>query len=105
LIFIDEFGTHLGMTRRYARAPKGHRAWGKAPCNTDPNITLVMGLGLRGLVAPLAFEGAMDGIAFTTYVREGLAPHLQPGDVVVVDGLGAHRARGVREALRARRVR
>ena len=104
MIFIDEFGTHLGMTRRYARAPKGKRACGKAPCNTDPMITLVMGLSLWGPVAPLAFEGAMDGIIFETYIREGLAPHLLAGDVVIVDGLGAHRVRGVRDALRARGV-
>lgn len=73
--------------------------------NPDPNITLVLGLGLRGVVAPWAFEGAMDGEHFDVYVRQVLIPELKRGDVVIVDGLGAHRLRGVRKALRARGVR
>jgi transposase len=105
LIFFDEFGAHLGMTRRYARAPRGQRACGKAPCNTGSNITLVVGLSLQGVVAPLAFEGAMNGDIFTAYMREHVAPTLSPEDVVVVDGLGAHRTRGAREAVEARGAR
>jgi hypothetical protein len=42
-IFVDEFGTNLGMTRRYARALRGKRAVGAVPAKPDPNITLVMG--------------------------------------------------------------
>jgi hypothetical protein len=102
LIFVDEFGTHLGLTRRFARARRGQRAVGRAPVNTDPNVTLTMGLALRGLVAPWAFEGATDGAAFETYVRTQLAPRLRAGDIVVVDGLGAHRTHGARQAVRAR---
>lgn len=102
LIFIDEFGTNLGMTRRYAYAPEGERAYGKAPNCTDPNITLVIGLGLRALMAPFAFKGAMNGAIFEQYVREQVAPLLQPGDIVVWDGLGAHRVKGAREAVEAR---
>src|SRR5262245_54854580 len=51
-IFLDEFGTNLGMTRRYARARRGQRAVGAVPANPDPNITLVMGLSHQGVVAP-----------------------------------------------------
>jgi transposase len=105
LIFFDEFGSNLGMTRRYARAPRGERACGKAPGNTGSNLTLVMGLSLNGVVAPLAFEGAMNGDIFTQYMRECVAPTLSPNDVVVVDGLGAHRARGARQAVEARGAR
>jgi transposase len=102
LIFFDEFGTNLGMTRRYGYAPEGERAYGKAPNCTDPNITLVLGLGLRGIVAPLAFEGAMNGDIFEQYVREQAAPLLQPGDIVVWDGLSSHHVKGAREAVEAR---
>jgi transposase len=102
LIFFDEFGTNLGMTPRYGYAPEGERAYGKAPNCTDPNITLVLGLGLRGILAPIAFEGAMNGNIFEQYMREHVAPLLQPDDVVVWDGLGAHRVMGAREAVEAR---
>jgi transposase len=104
-IFVDEFGTNLGMTRRYARARRGERAVGAVPCNPDPNITLVMGLRLQGVVAPLAFEGAMNGDIFSVYVASQLAPELRPGDVVFVDGLGAHRTAAARAAIEAKGAR
>jgi len=101
-VFIDEFGTNLGMTRRYARAPRGERAVGAVPFNPDPNITLVMGLRLDGVVAPFAFEGAMNGDAFNAYTQSQLAPELRAGDVVFVDGLGAHRTAFARAAVEAK---
>lgn len=101
-IFVDEFGTNLGMTRRYARAVGGARAVGHAPVNADPNVTLVLGLSSRGIVAPMAMPGAQDGRSFETYVASQLAPRLRPGDVVVVDGLGAHRGRAARAAVHRR---
>ena len=33
LVFVDESGFHTSMTRLYARAPKGKRAYGKVPRN------------------------------------------------------------------------
>ena len=101
-IFVDEFGTHLGMTRRYGRAPRGDRAVGAVPDNPDPNVTLTVGLSAEGIVAPDAFEGATNGERFVTYMRHTLGPPLRRGDVVVVDHLGAHRALAARAAVEAR---
>src|SRR5215208_3410527 len=33
LVFVDESGFHTSMTRLYARAPRGERAYGKVPRN------------------------------------------------------------------------
>lgn len=101
-IFVDEFGTNLGMARRYARALRGKRAVGAMPANPDPNITLVLGLRHDGVVAPFAFQGAMDGPAFTAYAETQLGPELHPGDIVFVDGVGAHRSASARAAIEAR---
>jgi transposase len=97
-IFVDEFGTHLGLTRRYARARRGRRAVGDVPDNSDPNVTLTVGLSDRGIVAPTAFEGGTNGERFEDYVRFTLGPRLRRGDVVVVDRLGAHRSAAARGA-------
>lgn len=101
-IFVDEFGTHLGLTRRYARVRRGRRAVGDVPDNSDPNVTLTVGLSDRGIVAPTAFEGGTNGERFEDYVRFTLGPRLRRGDVVVVDRLGAHRSAAVRAAVEAR---
>ena len=41
LIFVDETSTNVALTPRYARAPKGERAFGKAPRNWGKNVTLI----------------------------------------------------------------
>lgn len=91
LIFVDEFGANLAMTRWYARAPVGQRAFGSAPACYGGNVTLVFGLRLTGVVAPFVLPGAMNNDAFVTYVEHVLAPTLRDGDVVVMDRLPAHR--------------
>lgn len=101
-IFVDEFGANLGMTRRYARALRGQRAVGAVPSNPDPNLTLVLGLRHDGVVAPFTFQGAMNGDAFTAYAETQLGPELNPGDVVFVDRVGAHRTAAARAAIEAR---
>lgn len=102
LLFVDEFGTNLGMSRRYGWALSGERVHGAVPTNPDPNVTLVMGLRMQGLVAPFAFRGAMDGQIFRHYVETQLAPTLGAGDVVYADQVGAHRVAGVRDAIERR---
>jgi transposase len=45
----------------------------------------------------MTVEGATDAEAFEAYVEHFLAPSLEEGQVVVLDGLGAHRTEKVRE--------
>lgn len=89
------------MTRRYARAPSSERAYAAVPFNPGPAITLVMGLGLSGIVAPCAFEGAMNGHVFGLYMAEQVIPQLPPNAIVVVDNLSAHHSEDARDALEA----
>jgi transposase len=87
------------MTRTHGRAPRGVRVVDKVPTNYGDNYTLVYGLRLRGVLAPLLFPGAMNGPTWNGYVLRCLAPRLRAGDVVVFDGLGAHRTALARAAI------
>jgi transposase len=89
------------MTPAYARAPRGQRAYSNVPFNPGRNMTLTVGLRVTGTIAPFVVPGATDGAAFATYIITQLAPQVRRGDVVLVDGLGAHRIAAAREALRA----
>jgi transposase len=103
LVFVDESGFHTSMTRLYARAPKGKRAYGKVPRNRGKNTTLIAAITLQGgMGAPMTVEGATDSEAFEAYVEHFLAPSLREGQVVVLDGLGAHRSKRIRELIEAR---
>jgi transposase len=102
LVFIDESGFNTSMTRLRSRAPRGERAYGKVPRNRGKNQTLIASLTLEGGVgAALAIKGATDSELFEAYVEEFLAATLAAGQVVVLDGLGAHRTQRVRELIEA----
>lgn len=51
------------------------------------------------MTAPFVYDGAMNGSVFLAYIEQVLLPTLQPGDIVVMDNLPAHKAAGVRDAI------
>jgi len=105
LVFLDETATHLAMTPRYARAPRGERVRGAVPRNHGQNTTLLAALRPDGTGPTLALDGAVDGAAFVAYLRACLAPTLRPGQVVVLDNLSAHKGDAARALIEARGCR
>src|ERR687890_1491723 len=102
-VLKDESGFNTSMTRLRARAPRGKRACGKVPRNRSKNTTLIAAITLQGgMGESMTLEGATDALAFEAYVEHFLAPSLREGQVVVLDGLGAHRTQKVRELIEER---
>jgi transposase len=99
LVFVDESGTNITLAPLYGWAPKGERAYGKAPRNWDKNITLLASLSAEGIGAAMSVEGATDGAAFQTYVKHFLVPTLKTGQIVVLDNLQVHKSLKVRELI------
>lgn len=62
-------------------------------------MTLIGSLGLRGLLAPLSIEGAVDTVVFDSYVRHALVSELRPKDIVLLDNLPVHQASQVEQAV------
>ncbi len=63
--------------------------------------TFVGALRLTGMTAPMVLDQAMTGAWFLAYVEQVLAPTLEPGDVVIMDNLPAHKGAAVRRAIEA----
>jgi transposase len=101
LVFVDESGANTKMTRLRGRALGGQRLLASVPHGHSQTSTLIAGVRLAGPCAPWLFDGAMNGEMFVAWVRQGLAPTLGPGDVVILDNLSIHKMRGVREAIEA----
>jgi transposase len=101
LVFIDESGASTKLARRYGRARRGERCRAAIPPGHWKTTTVTAGLRRDGLIAPFVLDGPMDGVAFKTYVGQVLVPELEPGDVVVMDNLPAHKIAGVRETVEA----
>ena len=101
LVFVDESGANTQMTRRYGRSPVGERLVCAVPHGHYQTTTMIAGVRLAGAQAPCLFAGAMDGEMFLAWVRQGLAPVLNCGDIVVLDNLATHKVAGVKEAIEA----
>jgi transposase len=100
-VFLDETWATTAMARRYGRARRGTRVVAAVPHGHWKTTTFIGALRHDGLTAPCVFDGAINGARFLAYVEQALAPSLRPGDIVVMDNLGAHKVTGVREAIEA----
>lgn len=99
LVFINETGSNIAMTRPYGRALRGTPVYERVPRNRGTVTTVIGALTIAGLEAVMTIEGGTSGAVFLAYVERVLAPILQPGDIVVLDNVGAHRDRRVRQVI------
>lgn len=99
LIFIDESGLNLGMTRNYGRAPRGERLYDSCPKNRGQNISLIGALSMDGLIASMSISGSVNTDVFLTYVQEVLVPQLWVGAFVIMDNLSVHHAQVIQDAV------
>lgn len=88
------------MARLRGRAPRGERCRSGVPHGHWKTTTFTGALHLTGMTAPFIYDGAMNGTVFLAYIEQVLAPTLQRGDLVIMDNLPAHKAAGVRQAIR-----
>lgn len=99
LWFFDESGFNLAMTRAYARGLIGERVVGRVPKNWGDSETLIAGIGMRGVLAPMLLHGSLTALVFEHYLEEFVVPQLNAGDILVLDNLGAHRSEGARKIV------
>jgi transposase len=101
LVFIDETWTKTNMTRLRGWAPKGERLVDKVPHGRWKTATFLAALRNDRIDAPCLFDCPINGERFRAYVEQFLAPTLKPGDVVILDNLGSHKGKAVRQAIQA----
>lgn len=105
LVFIDESGVNLSLTRAEGRAPRGERLIDAVPAGRWENYTVIAGLREDGIIAPMMLPGAMNSECLRIWVRESLAPALKPGDIVVWDNLNIHNDVEIAEMIERRGAR
>lgn len=101
LVFIDETWTRTNMAPLRGWAPRGSRLIAKVPDGRWRTMTFLAALRHDRIEAPWLLEGPIDGESFTVYVEKILLPTLQPGDIVIMDNLGSHRGKTVRQLIRS----
>ncbi len=93
----------MAPLRGWAR--HGLRLKAKVPHRRWETMTFLAALRHDRIDAPWLIEGPINGQRFKIYVEQVLLPTLQPGDIVVIDNLGSHKGKVIRQALRAAGVK
>jgi transposase len=101
MVFIDETWAKTNMSRLRGRALHGRRLIEAVPHGHWTTTTVLMGLRVEGLVAPMVVDGSINGEVFLDWVEKYLSPELKPNDIVILDNLPAHKVDGVAEAINA----
>ena len=100
LVFIDEFGSATNMTRSRARSLRGKRVICHTPAGHWKVLSTIAAMTTRGMVCCGTFDGATDTDTFIAFTAE-LAKVIEPGQVVVMDNLSAHRSSKIDERIEA----
>jgi transposase len=101
LVFLDETWTRTDMAPLRGWARCGQRLVGKVPHGRWKTMTFLAALRHDRIEAPWLLEGPIDGESFQLYVEKVLLPTLRPGDIVIMDNLGSHRGKAVRQLIRS----
>lgn len=81
-------------------APRGQRLPAKVPHGHWKTLTFVAALRHDRIDAPCVFDGPINGETFLAWARHSLIPTLKPNDIVVLDNLGSHKGKAVRQEVR-----
>ena len=101
LVFIDETWTRTDMAALRGWAPRGRRLTAKVPHGRWKTMTFLAALRHDRIDAPWFLEGPINGESFRLYVEKVLLPTLRPGDIVIMDNLGSHKGKAVRQLMRS----
>ena len=89
------------MSRYWGWAAKGEKIPEAIPAGHWRSFTLLGAMTHSGLLATMTVEDATDTDVFLAFLDQVLCPKLQPGHIVVMDHLSAHKAPMVRDRIEA----
>jgi transposase len=101
-VFLDESGVTTEMTRRYGWGPRSERVREAVPAGHWRTLTVLAALTQDGILTSMSVASPTDGDVFLAFVEQVLAPRLEPGHLVILDNLSAHKVDGVRRLIEAR---
>jgi predicted dinucleotide-utilizing enzyme len=96
LVFLDETGVLLGLTRTHARSQRGTRAYAVKPFYRGKKVTVIGAISFQRVVALMTIDNSMDSQAFEVFIAQCLVPQLWSGAVVVMDNLPAHKVDSIK---------
>ena len=99
VVYLDEAGFNLHLTRRFGRAQRGKRATVVRPTQRGRNVSMVVAVTREGIVASDIRLGAYNGDRYLEFVRNKLLPALLTPRIIVADNVPFHKKQEVREVI------
>jgi transposase len=100
LVFIDETWVKTNMAPLRGWGTRGKRLLAYAPHGHWKTMTFMAALRVDRIDAPWLLDGPINARSFKTYVETQLLATLRPGDIVVLDNLGSHKDKAIRQMVR-----
>ena len=97
LVFLDESGVNIDLSRRYGRSIGQKRVIGSVPLSTPQRLTILSSVRSNGETTLTTYQGGTTGERFVTYLKDVLIPTLKPGDIVVMDNMRSHHVKSVEQ--------
>ena len=100
LVFLDESGVNIDLTRIYGCAAGGRRCIGKKPLNTPENTTILSSIRLNGETMYTSYQGETTKDKFIGYLENVLAPVLKKYYIVIMDNMRTHNSKEVKKVIK-----
>lgn len=101
LIFIDETGFYLALTRLYARSPRGSRVQGKRPSKRGKRVSIISAINLQEVMTHCQLVGTTDRLTFEAFISQRLVPKLWKGACVIMDNCSIHKGKEIKALIEA----
>jgi transposase len=99
LVYLDESGIDNREDYGYGWNEKGKRFYDLKSGKRSIRVSIVSGLCSGKLIAPLTFEGACNRQVFEKWLETMLIPHLQPGQMLILDNATFHKGEKIKELI------
>lgn len=99
LVFLDESGVNIDLSRRYGRSIGQARVVDRVPLNTPKRLTILSSVRYDGRTMFTTYQGGTSGERFVAYLKKNLIPTLKAGDIVIMDNMRSHHVKAVEQTL------
>lgn len=106
LVFLDETGVNLHVSRNYGYSPKNVKATKIVRASRGTNISCMVAINNGGIICWETRDGAFNGEAFLEFIDQKLGPHFaaRPNDILVMDNCSFHHRLDVKQLLQEKNI-
>ena len=99
IVYIDESGIDMGITKDRGWAKKGEILQAKKSGKYYQRTNIIAGYVNKKIIAPIIFNGTCNSAIFESWVEQFLIKELEAGQTVVMDNASFHKSKKTRELI------